>query len=340
MLTGELPLSRAMVAFTSTNARSRIEGMSRAENSNRGVKDLLRGTALEGPARELLGRWRSMREPYRTLDSIRRYTNPVPRYGHGHPPNQRLYDIIDAGRPRYTSLVEQFDELREDYLKIPIHQGSDISQPHWDNGWIPRLDGIALYCMLATTNPALYLEVGSGVSTKFARRAIRDHDLQTRIVSIDPHPRAECDQLCDEVIRGRLETIEVSALLNRISPGDIMFLDGSHRSFMNSDATVFFLEILPELPLETLVHVHDIYLPADYPPQWAHRYYTEQYLMATWLLGGSAGYQVHCPNYFISQDKGLNGLLDKVWGDNRMSESDPHGCSSFWIRRTDVRGTP
>ena len=37
------------------------------------------------------------------------------------------------------------------------------------------------------------LEIGSGNSTKFARRAIRDHRLCTRITSIDPHPRAEID---------------------------------------------------------------------------------------------------------------------------------------------------
>jgi hypothetical protein len=313
--------------------------MSRAGKPIRAVKDLVEGSAIEGPAREMLGHWRSMREPYRTLDSIRRYTNPVPRYGHGHPFHQRLYDIIDAGRPRYVSLVEQFDQLRSDYLQIPLHPGPDVLQPHWDNGWIPRLDGIALYSLLTITNPALYLEVGSGVSTRFARRAIRDHGLRTRIVSIDPHPRADCDQLCDEVIRDRLETVGVSALLDRIGPGDIFFLDGSHRSFMNSDATVLFLEILPELPLDTLVHIHDIYLPADYPPQWAHRYYTEQYPLATWLLGGSAGYEVHCPNYFISQDKELNGLLDKVWAEPAMSEDLAHGCSSFWLRRTDVPST-
>jgi predicted O-methyltransferase YrrM len=308
--------------------------MSSIDRPIRAVKGRLQDTPIEAPAREALAHWRSLREPYRTLDAIRRYTDPVPRYGHGHPFHQRLYDIIDSGRPRFAALLQQFDELRESYLQIPIHPGPDTSQPHWDNGWIPRLDGIALYSMVATTNPALYLEVGSGVSTKFVRRAIRDHGLRTRIVSIDPHPRAEIDELCDEVIRGRLETVGVSAILDRIQSGDIVFLDGSHRSFMNSDATVFFLEIFPELPTGTLVHIHDIYLPADYPATWAHRYYTEQYLLATWLLGGSAGYEVHCPNYFISQDHELNGLLSEVWSDERMSDGDPHGCASFWLRRT------
>lgn len=54
---------------------------------------------------------------------------------------------------------------------------------------------------LAAGNPATYLEVGSGNSTRFARRAITVHGLRTRIVSIDPEPRAVVDELCDEVVR-------------------------------------------------------------------------------------------------------------------------------------------
>jgi hypothetical protein len=54
-------------------------------------------------------------------------------------------------------------------------------------------------------NPKRYIEVGSGNSTKYVRRAISDHGLRTKIISIDPHPRAVIDTICDEVIRERLE---------------------------------------------------------------------------------------------------------------------------------------
>ena len=49
--------------------------------------------------------------------------------------------------------------------------------------------------------PRRFIEIGSGNSTKFARRAIRDHWLNTSIVSIDPFPRSEIDAICDEVVR-------------------------------------------------------------------------------------------------------------------------------------------
>ena len=64
--------------------------------------------------------------------------------------------------------------------------------------------------MLAGTDPATFLEVGSGNSTKFARRAIEDHGLRTRIVSIDPEPWAEIDGLCDEVLRAPAEEVDLA----------------------------------------------------------------------------------------------------------------------------------
>jgi hypothetical protein len=141
-----------------------------------------------------------------------------------------------------------------------------------------------LYSLLAQHNPRHYVEVGSGNSTKFARRAIRDHGLQTRITSIDPFPRAEIDSICDRVIREPVEHVALDTF-DMLQPGDILFIDSSHRTFMNSDVTALSLDVLPRLPAGVIVEVHDITLPGDYPPQWTGRYYSEQYLLAAYLLG-------------------------------------------------------
>jgi len=45
--------------------------------------------------------------------------------------------------------------------------------------------------------------------------------------------------------------------------------------FQNSDATVFFLDVLPRLKPGVVVHVHDIFWPFDYPSIWRARYYSE-----------------------------------------------------------------
>lgn len=114
--------------------------------------------------------------------------------------------------------------------------------PFWLNTWLPPLDAMALMGMLAERRPKHYLEIGSGMSTKFARHAIDALGLATHVVSVDPEPRSEIDALVHQVIRKPLERVSAS-LFDALTPGDILFFDGSHRSFPGSDVTVFFLEI-------------------------------------------------------------------------------------------------
>src|SRR5262245_52540208 len=111
---------------------------------------------------------------------------------------------------------------------------------------------------------AAALSIGSGHSTKFARRAVVDYGLPTQITSIDPHPRAEIDALCHRTIRKPLEETDLN-VFDELEPGDVVFFDGSHQYFMNSDVTVFFLDVPPRLKPGTLVQVHDNTLPYDYP---------------------------------------------------------------------------
>ena len=202
-------------------------------------------------------------------------------------------------------------------------------EPAWINGFLPGLDAAVLYGMLAFTPPRTYLEVGSGNSTRFARRAIRDHGLRTRIVSIDPHPRVEIDSIADQVIRAPLETVDLAPIL-ALEPGDILFLDGSHRCFTNSDVTVAFLEVLPRLPRGVRVQIHDICLPYDYPPGMEDFYYSEQYVLAAYLLGGARGGTVLLPNAFVSEDAELSRILDPLWTRPGFEAVERRG-SSFWM---------
>ena len=67
----------------------------------------------------------------------------------------------------------------------------------------------------------------------------------------------------------------------------------------NSDVTVFFLEIVPRLRSGVLLHVHDIFLRWDYPPDCNDRYYSEQYVLAAALLAGKPLLEVVLPNFFL-----------------------------------------
>ena len=122
-----------------------------------------------------------------------------------------------------------------------------------------------------------------------------------RIVSVDPEPRASIDALCDDVVRAGLEYSDLS-LFNQLEAGDILFFDGSHRTFTNSDVTVFFLEIIPRLKPGITVHIHDIFLPVDYPPEWSRRLYSEQYMLAAMLLCKSSPVKTILPNWYVCND--------------------------------------
>src|SRR5690606_30946570 len=93
----------------------------------------------------------------------------------------------------------------------------------------------------------------------------------------------EIDMICDNVFREPLEDVGLE-IFDALGAGDILYIDNSHRAFMNSDVTVVFLDILPRLKPGVLVQIHDVTLPYDYPEVWIDRHYSEQYLLAAWLL--------------------------------------------------------
>ncbi|WP_211225259.1 class I SAM-dependent methyltransferase [Rubritepida flocculans] len=255
---------------------------------------------------------------------------PRVRHGWGRPSEPVLRARMEAESPRYRAQLEAFLPFAPAMARITAAREAP-GEPHWVQEWFPAMDAIALYGMVASRRPRRYVEIGSGNSTLFASRAIRDHGLPTRITSIDPAPRADVDQRCDEVIRTTLEEAPAS-VFDDVGAGDLVFFDGSHRAFQNSDVTVFFTEILPRLPAGTLVGVHDIFLPDDYPEAWLGRWYNEQYMLACWLHGG-ARLRIELPVHFASQEPALRGVLAPFWEIPALRQASIPG-GAFWFSLT------
>ncbi|WP_374456525.1 class I SAM-dependent methyltransferase [Nocardioides sp.] len=208
----------------------------------------------------------------------------------GRPGKDFFGELMAASDARVADLLREMGPTLAPLAALSEDE-VDPLLPFWSNPWLPPLDAVTLYGLIASKRPSLYMEVGSGFSTKYARLAIRDHGLDTRIVSIDPQPRAEIDELCDEVVRSPYEDIDLD-LLDRLGPGDVLFVDNSHRSFTNSDVTVFFTESLPYLRPGVIYGLHDTFIPHDYPAEWSDRFYAEQYLLMSYLAGGASGDEV------------------------------------------------
>ena len=257
------------------------------------------------------------------------------RYGHSRPHHKQIAEKLSLFRDNYKRFIQKLGALGDFFAGIPVEPPSNPEQaatPYWSNIYLPAGDAIALCGFLFTHNPAIYLEVGSGNSTKFARRVISHFNLRTKIISIDPSPRAEIAAICDKVIKTSIQIVPQS-VFDSFRGNNMLFIDSSHRCLQNSDVTLIFLDILPNLHPGTVVHFHDIFWPDDYPDEWVHRMYNEQYLLGVLLLFG-AGYEILYSSKYVSSDPDLRSEFETTLG---RFLPDKCGCGggSFWMKLTE-----
>jgi hypothetical protein len=207
--------------------------------------------------------------PYRHAETV------VPA---GYP---ALLPLFEAAEPAFRSVMDAIEAHRDGLLRIRDGDGP----ARFDQDWFPRLDAAAAYAMLRLHAPGLVVEVGSGHSTRFMARAARDGGLPTRIVCIDPAPRAAIRALPVEHVPAVLADAD-PGLFAQIGPGDVLFVDSSHIAMPGTDVDRLLLDVLPRLPRGALLHVHDVLLPDAYPETWAWRGYNEQLLVGALLQGG------------------------------------------------------
>lgn len=255
--------------------------------------------------------------------------DPRPRYGHGTPSHAGLTEVIERDRGAIEGFVDVIAAHADRLAAIGAAADPDGPDPFWVNGWVPALDGASLYTLAASRPLRRYVEIGSGNSTKFVARARRDLGRDFTITSIDPHPRAEINALCDHVVRSPLETTDLS-VFDGLQRGDVVFLDGSHRVFPNSDVAVFFLDVLPSLPAGVVVGIHDILLPDDYRPAQIDAAYSEQYMLATTLLAGGERYSTLLPCWWASTDPSCVARLSPLWQRATLRAAEHHGVA-YWL---------
>ncbi len=222
-----------------------------------------------------------------------------------------------ATRTLYPSLLTEMQKTEESlsiFLKdldtykteFATFGEAPAPEPRWEQDWFPRLDGAAAYKIVRDTKPKRIIEVGSGHSTRFMVRAIKDANLQTEFTAIDPAPRADISKLPVKIIQKTVQEVDLS-VFSTLKSGDILFIDSSHIAMPGTDVDLLFLTILPSLPAGVLIHIHDIFLPHDYPEVWEWRGYNEQQLVGPLLTGGgykllfSSQYATHYMTAELSQ---------------------------------------
>src|SRR5215472_830998 len=175
--------------------------------------------------------------------------------------------------------------------RFPEQATECAHQYHFNNGFFERVDAEVAYAMVRYLLPRRIVEIGSGQTTRLLAAALRRNAEEGRngeLMSIEPHPDAVLRHgfpgLSKLAMRRVQEVpMEVFTTLER---GDILFIDSSHVVAMDSDVIHEYLRMLPKLRLGVVIHVHDIFLPADYPQKFVMTnlcFWGEQYLLEAFL---------------------------------------------------------
>ena len=191
-------------------------------------------------------------------------------------------------QPSVTAIVKQV-AASADRFKLFYNASDNPVGYAFANNYYTSPDTEVLYAVIQHFRPARIIEVGCGNSTRIARQAITDVGLPAELIAIDPFPRCEVSGFADRVVTQNVETIEDQSLFTSLQANDILFIDSSHEVKCGNDVLLLLLNVMPGLKPGVLVHLHDIFLPFEYPEEWIVKNgwpWNEQYLVQALLAGG------------------------------------------------------
>lgn len=243
---------------------------------------------------------------------------------------------VDLNESRQLSFLHDvFPKFKQEYSQFPRHQSSNPHQYYLDQMMFRSVDAEVLYCMTRHFLPKHFVEVGSGFSTLLTAQALRKNSelgSPGYLTAIEPFPSDLLRAGFPGLDALRIESVQKTdpAEFARLKPNDILFIDSSHVVRIGSDVLFLFLEVLPKLQAGVVIHIHDIFLPAEYPKEWVqaeHRFWAEQYLLHAFLLFNS-GFEVLWAGSYMHMKHSRS--LTKVFPSYVPDEVWP---GSFWIRK-------
>ncbi|MGE4073292.1 MAG: class I SAM-dependent methyltransferase [Lysobacterales bacterium] len=242
---------------------------------------------------------------------------------------------IDFDDESHRQILQQwFPRFIADF-DYPEHGNEDheLNSYYTQNSQFSWLDARTLFVMLRALRPKRVIEVGSGYSSLLmADVNQRFLDGAVDIRCIEPYPRDFLKRGMagiSEVIVKRVQDVPLTEFA-ALAANDILFIDSSHVAKTGSDVNYLFFEVLPRLQPGVIVHVHDIFLPAEYLESWAidlNRSWNEQYLLRALLMHSTAFKPMFGCSYAWLRHPDLVAAALALPGGAGF------GGGSFWIRR-------
>ncbi|MBE9210928.1 DUF4214 domain-containing protein [Nostoc sp. LEGE 06077] len=188
--------------------------------------------------------------------------------------------------------IELLSELQRYFAECPFPEWkTDEFRYYFANPAYGNTDGLILYSMICHFKPSKIMVVGSG----FSSCAILDtnqHFFNNKIelTFLEPYPDllysliSYDEQQSNNIIANKLQDVDLN-LFRDLEENDILFIDSTHVSKLNSDVNRIFFEILPRLEKGVIIHFHDIFWPFEYCQEWIRegRAWNEIYMLRTFL---------------------------------------------------------
>jgi len=219
-----------------------------------------------------------------------------------------------------------------DFARQP---GTDPLEFYTQNGYFGYVSAAAMYSIIRHFRPRRIIEVGAGHSTRVIARAVAMNGEagSAELVVVDPYVEQSLLQGLKghaEFISYKVEEVNLSKLTS-LQAGDLLSIDSSHAIRTGGDVVFLYLEVLPRLAPGVLVHIHDVFIPFEYPEVWLQRrfFWNEQYLLHAFLLHNDA-YEVLWAQRYV--ESLFPEIYARTFGGRTDQEENYHSYS-FWLRR-------
>ncbi|HEV8538837.1 MAG TPA: class I SAM-dependent methyltransferase [Bacteroidota bacterium] len=268
------------------------------------------------------------------IDSLRKMVNSIPFYrrlknffqyppGHYYSPIPSLRDIrrsdarIFEEKPNNIPGIDLntdvqlqlFDDLSKWYETLPFKEHkTDGLRYFYENSFFSYADAIILFCMIRHLHPRRIIEVGSGFSSCVmldTNELFFDNEISCSF--IEPYPERLISLITPQdhgrvtILPRRVQDVDLK-LFATLQPNDILFIDSSHVSKIDSDVNHLVFNILPAIASGVHIHFHDILYPFEYSRQWVYSglFWNESYLLRAFLQYNTS-FKITLFNSYLAQ---------------------------------------
>jgi len=246
---------------------------------------------------------------------------------------------IDISIEAQEAFLHHLMPFREECAALPDYDW--VTQQGFGEGY-GLVDAHLLYAMMRYFKPRRMLEIGSGVSTFFALRALeanaRDQSTpqqSSTLTCVEPYPRKGLQKLAAsgdvELITKPVQDVSLDTF-QQLGEHDLLFIDSSHVLKLDSDVWFLYLEVLPRLNKGVVIHIHDIFFPFSTPdPEiWIfrqHQFWNESPLVQALLMHNSLFKILTCSSYLhYYSPKTLQNVVSAY-------NPEKYFASSLWLQK-------